>query len=128
MTPGESTRPWPDTPIVVIIAAPVNAVTAARTRRLICALRTAGMHSKRPPVIRMSLLPMRPTRQRHGAMFAGMGTPGGMTMAKHRDTSIGADLIKGAVAGAAATWIMGLATTWMYERESQQARDREEQA
>jgi len=49
-------------------------------------------------------------------------------MAKHRDTSIGADLIKGAVAGAAATWIMGLATTWMYERESQQARDREEQA
>lgn len=38
------------------------------------------------------------------------------------------DLALGAVAGAAATWVMGKATTYLYEHEDQQARQREDQA
>lgn len=38
------------------------------------------------------------------------------------------DLMKGALAGAAATWVMGRTTTWLYERESDQVRAREDQA
>jgi hypothetical protein len=38
------------------------------------------------------------------------------------------DLVKGAVAGAAATWVMGQVTTWMYEQESEATRDRENRA
>jgi hypothetical protein len=38
------------------------------------------------------------------------------------------DLALGAVAGAAATWVMGKATTYLYEKEDQQARQREDQA
>lgn len=41
---------------------------------------------------------------------------------------IASDVLKGAIAGAAATWIMNQATTVMYERESEEARDRENQA
>ncbi len=45
-----------------------------------------------------------------------------------RSSSIGADMLKGAVAGAAATWLMNKATTWMYEREAEDARKKEEEA
>lgn len=38
------------------------------------------------------------------------------------------DLLKGAVAGAAATYVMNSATTWMYARESDATRQREEEA
>lgn len=38
------------------------------------------------------------------------------------------DLALGALAGAAATWVMGKATTYLYEREDAQARRREDQA
>jgi hypothetical protein len=38
------------------------------------------------------------------------------------------DVIKGAVAGAAATWVMGRVTTAMYEHESKGARQREDAA
>jgi hypothetical protein len=41
---------------------------------------------------------------------------------------IGVDIIKGAIAGAAATWFMGQVTTWMYEHEDRQAREREDRA
>lgn len=44
------------------------------------------------------------------------------------DGRIGADLVKGAIAGAAATWLMNQATTWMYEREDEQAKQREKAA
>jgi hypothetical protein len=42
--------------------------------------------------------------------------------------SVGRDLIKGAVAGAVATWIMGKVTTGLYQREDRSARRREEVA
>ena len=45
-----------------------------------------------------------------------------------RDARIGADLVKGALAGAAATWVMGRVTTWMYQQEGREARERENQA
>jgi hypothetical protein len=38
------------------------------------------------------------------------------------------DIIKGAAAGATATWMMGHVTTWMYEREDREAREREDRA
>jgi hypothetical protein len=38
------------------------------------------------------------------------------------------DIIKGAIAGAAATWVMGRVTTYMYEHESKEARRREDRA
>jgi Protein of unknown function (DUF1440) len=38
------------------------------------------------------------------------------------------DLALGAVAGAAATWVMGLATSFLYEREDDEAREREDNA
>lgn len=38
------------------------------------------------------------------------------------------DLLKGALAGAAATWVMGQATTYLYERESKEARETEDEA
>lgn len=41
---------------------------------------------------------------------------------------VASDIVKGAVAGAAATWLMGQATGWMYEREDTEARRREEEA
>ena len=39
-----------------------------------------------------------------------------------------ADLALGAVAGAAATWVMGKVTTYFYEHEGQQVRQREDRA
>lgn len=42
--------------------------------------------------------------------------------------NLATDLILGAVAGAAATWLMDLATTVMYERESKPVQDRENAA
>ncbi len=38
------------------------------------------------------------------------------------------DVTLGALAGAAATWIMGKATTYLYENENESARQREDQA
>jgi hypothetical protein len=45
-----------------------------------------------------------------------------------RPTVTTADVVKGALAGAAATWVMGQVTTWLYENESEDTRRREEQA
>jgi hypothetical protein len=45
-----------------------------------------------------------------------------------RNDGIAADLIKGALAGAAATWLMGHVTTWIYERESEEIRKQENEA
>ena len=45
-----------------------------------------------------------------------------------RNSRIGVDIVKGAIAGAAATWLMGQVTAWMYEREDRQARAREDRA
>lgn len=42
--------------------------------------------------------------------------------------SILADLIDGAIAGAVATWVMGKATTYLYEHEDKTAREREDSA
>jgi hypothetical protein len=44
------------------------------------------------------------------------------------NSHIGVDVIKGAIAGAAATWLMGQVTTWLYEHEDRQAREREDRA
>jgi hypothetical protein len=38
------------------------------------------------------------------------------------------EILKGAVAGAAATWAMNRATTWLYERQPREARERENEA
>jgi hypothetical protein len=38
------------------------------------------------------------------------------------------DIAKGAVAGAVATWVMGQATSYMYEHEGDEAREREDEA
>jgi hypothetical protein len=42
--------------------------------------------------------------------------------------SIGGDLIKGAIAGAVATWVMGKVTDSLYQREARWARQREDDA
>jgi hypothetical protein len=42
--------------------------------------------------------------------------------------SLTTDLVQGAVAGAAATWVMGQVTSYLYEHESEQARDAEDEA
>lgn len=42
--------------------------------------------------------------------------------------NVGVALLKGAIAGAAATWLMGRTTTWLYEREASEARQREDRA
>ncbi|CAN5294969.1 hypothetical protein BH20GEM2_BH20GEM2_09180 [soil metagenome] len=42
--------------------------------------------------------------------------------------SLLADLGRGALAGAAATWVMGQTTTYLYEHESRQAREMEDEA
>ncbi len=42
--------------------------------------------------------------------------------------SLVADVIDGAIAGAIATWLMGKATTALYDREDRMAREREDQA
>jgi hypothetical protein len=42
--------------------------------------------------------------------------------------NVAIDIVKGAIAGAAATWVMGRATTWLYQREREQAKERENEA
>lgn len=42
--------------------------------------------------------------------------------------SLTGDLVKGAIAGAVATWVMNQATTGLYERESEEARQQENAA
>lgn len=44
------------------------------------------------------------------------------------DNGLIGDLAKGAIAGAVATWVMGYATTYLYEHESGEARTREDEA
>jgi hypothetical protein len=45
-----------------------------------------------------------------------------------RKTSMSKDLVKGAIAGAVATWALDLVTTWLYEREPGRARQQEDRA
>ncbi|HEV2149696.1 MAG TPA: DUF1440 domain-containing protein [Longimicrobiaceae bacterium] len=45
-----------------------------------------------------------------------------------RDGDLLADVLKGALAGAAATWAMGPVTGYLYEHESKQARSAEDEA
>jgi Protein of unknown function (DUF1440) len=49
-------------------------------------------------------------------------------MGRRDRSTVGRDLIKGAVAGAAATWVMGKVTTYLYEREDPSARRAEDEA
>jgi hypothetical protein len=51
-----------------------------------------------------------------------------MQQRRRRDTSPGAALIKGALAGAVATWVMEQVTTYLYEHENRSARRREDEA
>ncbi|MBA2245736.1 MAG: DUF1440 domain-containing protein [Gemmatimonadetes bacterium] len=50
-----------------------------------------------------------------------------MQLRQHND-SILADVAKGALAGAAATWVMGQVTSYLYEHEDKQARRQEDEA
>ena len=45
-----------------------------------------------------------------------------------RRHTIGEDLVKGAIAGAVATYVMGRITTFMYDREDRRARKQEDEA
>lgn len=45
-----------------------------------------------------------------------------------RNGRVVGDIVKGALAGAAATWLMTQATTWMYEHEGDEAKQRENEA
>lgn len=45
-----------------------------------------------------------------------------------RDNGLVTDVALGALAGLIGTWAMGLATSYLYEREDEQARQREDQA
>ncbi len=47
---------------------------------------------------------------------------------RKNETGALGDLVKGALAGAAATWVMGQTTTYLYEHESRQARETEDEA
>jgi uncharacterized membrane protein YagU involved in acid resistance len=47
---------------------------------------------------------------------------------KRTDRSLAADLLLGAIAGAAATWLMDLATTALYDREPKAVQERENAA
>lgn len=44
-----------------------------------------------------------------------------------RDDALGLDMIRGGIAGAIATWVMGQVTSYLYELEDQSVRRREEQ-
>lgn len=46
----------------------------------------------------------------------------------NQDGRVVGDIVKGALAGAAATWLMTQATTWMYEQEPDEAKQRENEA
>lgn len=45
-----------------------------------------------------------------------------------REDSILADAVKGALAGAAATWVMGKATSYLYQQEAKAVREEESEA
>ncbi len=45
-----------------------------------------------------------------------------------RRTNLGTDLLKGALAGLVATWVMERVTTYLYEHEGSAARQREDEA
>jgi len=47
---------------------------------------------------------------------------------RRENGSMVTELVKGAVAGAVATWVMGQVTTWLYEQESEEVRDQEDRA
>ena len=49
-------------------------------------------------------------------------------MTMKNDRNLCTDLALGALAGAAATWVMGKTTTFLYEKEDAQARQREDRA
>jgi len=49
-------------------------------------------------------------------------------MKRKHDSDLTRDLVKGALAGIAATWVMGQVTTYLYENESKQAREAEDEA
>jgi uncharacterized protein DUF1440 len=51
-----------------------------------------------------------------------------MRIRRSNDHGIGEDLIKGAIAGAVATWVMGKVTNALYQREDRWARRREDNA
>ncbi|HET8655263.1 MAG TPA: DUF1440 domain-containing protein [Longimicrobiaceae bacterium] len=46
----------------------------------------------------------------------------------HRNDHLLADLLKGAIAGAAATWAMGPVTSYLYQHESKEVRRQEDEA
>lgn len=46
----------------------------------------------------------------------------------NRSHGLGEDLLKGAIAGAVATWVMDRATTYMYQRQGRRARQQEDEA
>jgi hypothetical protein len=52
----------------------------------------------------------------------------GLGVAMETTRSVPRDVVAGALAGAAATWVMNRATTILYERENRQARQREDAA
>jgi hypothetical protein len=47
---------------------------------------------------------------------------------RNRRHGLGEDLVKGAIAGAVATFVMDRATTFLYQREDRRAREREDEA
>lgn len=49
-------------------------------------------------------------------------------MRRRERSTVGRDLIQGAIAGAVATWVMGKVTTYLYDREDQSARRAEDEA
>lgn len=51
-----------------------------------------------------------------------------MHQPRRRSTDVGLDVLKGAVAGAVATWVMERVTTYMYQRENRSALRREDEA
>jgi Protein of unknown function (DUF1440) len=49
-------------------------------------------------------------------------------MRRRYRSTVARDLIKGAIAGGVATWVMGKVTTYLYEREDRSARGAEDEA
>jgi hypothetical protein len=49
-------------------------------------------------------------------------------MRRRYRSTVTRDLVKGAIAGAVATWVMGKLTTYLYDREDQSARQAEDEA
>jgi hypothetical protein len=49
-------------------------------------------------------------------------------MRRRYRSTVTRDLIKGAIAGGVATWVMGKVTTYLYEREDRSARRAEDEA